>query len=117
MIRNVILIFCLIGISSFSFAQLAITSESYEWTITGATTREQLAEISKTLYANNYKFAYQPEFDGNRHILGLKYTLSNVDTGAVIGSGEHMHLTLPNAKLKIHIDRTHNTSTSESSPN
>ena len=117
MMRNILLLFCALGISTLSFAQLSVTPESFEWTITGETTREQLSEVSKALYAQHYKFVYQPEFDGNRHILGIKYTLFQLDTGIEIGSGQNMQLTLPQAKLKIRIDRVNNTSTHESTPN
>ncbi|MFM7309977.1 MAG: hypothetical protein ACKOZY_05165, partial [Flavobacteriales bacterium] len=116
MFRHIITLVIAVSLSATIHAQLIVSPESYEWTITGETTREQLGEISKTLYANNFKFAYQPEFDGNRRILSIKYTISNVDTGALLGSGEHQHLTLPQAKLKIVIDRVHNQVTSESSP-
>lgn len=116
MFKHILTLVIALSLITTAKAQLMVSPESYEWTITGETTREQLGEIAKTLYANNFKFAYQPEFDGNRRILSIKYTISNVDTGALLGSGEHMHLTLPQAKLKLVIDRVHNQVSSESSP-
>ncbi len=95
-----------------SFAQNTITATEAHITITAATTRQDLAQLRTDLLAQGIDFRYNPQFDGQRNIIAITYTIT-ANNGAITGSGQHMSLKAPNASLTFHVNKTAGTCTFE----
>lgn len=108
--KNIQLLLAAILISTGLSAQSqnVITATEAHVTISGQTTREQLGQVRADLIAQGFKFNYSPEFDGERRLIGLTYTISAND-GQLNGAGYHKSLQNPNSSLTIHINKTQGT--------
>jgi hypothetical protein len=58
-----------------SFAQNTISQELVNITISSETTREDLMYLRNDLQAVGVNFDYSPRFDGNRHLVGIDFTV------------------------------------------
>lgn len=94
----------IIGIQS----QAQITATEAHFTITGETSREQLAQIAQELHAQGIKFVYRPSFDPNRRLTGIDFNIV-ANEGQLTGADSHKTLQNPNASLTIHINKTNGT--------
>lgn len=72
--------FLLLSVSSF--AQTLISDSQISVTITGATTREELAQTTNQLHALGIKFSYNPVFDGQRHLTGISFEVTGTNGSA-----------------------------------
>ena len=63
----------LVCASSFLFAQ---STSNVDVTISGQTTREQLAQMRKDLQLQGIVFNYAPQFDQERRLMSLRYKFS-----------------------------------------
>ncbi len=99
----------LVCASSILFAQ---TTGNVDVTISGQTTREQLAQMRKDLQLQGIVFNYAPQFDQERRLLSLQYRFSTTDN-AVIGEGSHEALQQPGANVTMHVNATTKTYSEE----
>jgi hypothetical protein len=107
------LLFTICFAAGFSaFAQNTITSTEAHITITGATSRQDLATLRSDLLAQGIDFRYTPNFDAERNLISLDFTVTAND-GAVSGSAMNMNMKNPNATIVFHINKTNNTCTSK----
>jgi len=58
-----------------SIAQNTISQELVDITISSETTREELMYLRNDLQAVGVNFDYSPVFDGNRHLIGIDFTV------------------------------------------
>jgi|JI10StandDraft_1071094.scaffolds.fasta_scaffold83931_4 ABC-type lipoprotein release transport system permease subunit len=86
-------------------AQNTITATEAHITINGQTTRENLAQIKSDLNAQGIVFNYAPDFDGQRRLVGLRYSVIT-NNGELTGEGYHKTLQNPNSKVTFHINKT-----------
>lgn len=93
-------------------AQNNITSTEAHFAINGSTSREGLVELRTQLLAQGFDFRYSPKFDNQRHLVGIKYTITAND-GALHGEGEHMALHNQNASITIHMNKSAGTYTAD----
>ncbi len=88
-----------IGLSSF--AQNIVSENDINITINGQTSREELAAYAQQMRAIGVDFLYRPQFDGNRHLIGIEYTLKAGST--IIGTVEQTNLKAAGTQTKFHI--------------
>lgn len=100
---------CALCLSVFS----QITDQEAHLTITGNTTREELGVMAQNCHAHGFDFRYQPQFDAQRRLAGIKYTFTTADK-SVKGEGEHMTLHAEGASLVLHLNKTKGTFKEES---
>lgn len=112
-LRNLITVL-LLAFSTSVFAQNVITATEANITITGETTREGLINIRTELLAQGFDFRYVPQFDGQRRLLSLTYTITAND-GALAGSGEHSALQADGAAIRFVMNKTNKTFVSNNS--
>lgn len=93
---------CTFACSEVFAQQQVITSETVDVTISGETTREQLAIINKEMRAQGLVFNYIPQFDGQRKLLSLQYKVSTADN-TLIGTGGHEALQTAGAQVRFQI--------------
>ncbi len=91
-------------------AQNIITATEAHITITTNTTREDLMHLRNDLKAQGIDFKYQPQFDNERKIVSITFTVSAND-GAITGSGAHTALKTTNASVTFHVNKTTGTFT------
>jgi hypothetical protein len=84
-------------------AQQSITPEAAHIVIDGSTSREQLADIHRQLYAQGIKMTYNPNFGPERQLFGLTFTITSGD-GLINGEGSHSKLNYQNAKVILDIN-------------
>lgn len=100
------ILFALVMTCTFALsAQNTITSTEAHFTINGATTREGLLQLRNELKAQGFDFKYMPQFDNQRRILSMTFSVTAND-GALQGEGGHTNLQNNNASLTIHINKT-----------
>lgn len=85
------------------FAQNTITPSQVDITITGQTTREQLAQLNKDMRALGLTFTYIPQFDNDRRLLSLQYKVLAADK-TVLGMGDHEALQTADASVNFHLN-------------
>jgi hypothetical protein len=86
-------------------AQNTITANEAHVTITGQTTREQLAQLRADLHAQGMDFQYSPVFNGNRQLESISFTVKAND-GQLTGTGDHKTLQNPVATLTFHVNKS-----------
>jgi len=86
--------------SSILFAQ---STGNIDITISGQTTREQLAQMRKDLQLQGVVFNYAPQFDQERRLLSLRYKFATSDN-VLIGEGGHEALQQAGANVTIHVN-------------
>lgn len=84
------------------FGQKTISAEVVDVTISGQTTREELALLNKEMRAQGLVFNYIPQFDNDRKLLSLQYKVTTTDN-TVIGTGGHEALQSEGAKVRFQI--------------
>jgi hypothetical protein len=89
-------------------AQNTINANEAHVTITGEVSREGLAQLKLDLKAQGYEFNYAPDFDPQRRLAGIRYTITAND-GSISGNGYHKTLLNPNSSLTIHVNKTNGT--------
>ncbi|MFN8777182.1 MAG: hypothetical protein ACK5XV_10480 [Flavobacteriales bacterium] len=87
-------------------AQQTITAEQAQVTINSTTSRQQLADLRASLDQVGIKFLYEPEFDNNRNILGIRYQLVDAASGTILGSHEIHNLQNPAVKTSFRLAKT-----------
>jgi len=98
----------LFGVMSLGlFAQQTINATEAHFEIDGSTSREELAALNNELYANGFKFVYQPNMAPDRTLHGLTFTIS-ANEGQLIGEGSHSKLNYKGAKITVDINKTTN---------
>ncbi|MFN8699498.1 MAG: hypothetical protein ACK500_06500 [Flavobacteriales bacterium] len=112
LIRFVLFAFFLCA-GSAVMAQNTVSAENVNVTINGTTTREALAELRMNLEQVGIRFWYEPSFDGNRQLLGIRYQLTDIATGAVIGVHEMHNFNNPTVKTTFRIGKTGSAWTAE----
>lgn len=95
-----------------AYAQNVITATEAHITITGATSRQDLATLRNDLMAQGIDFRYIPNFDAERNLISLDFTVSAND-GTVTASAMNMNMKAPNASIIFHVNKTNNTCTIE----
>lgn len=96
----------------FAIASAQVTSTEAHLNITGNTTREELGVMAQSCHNNGFDFRYQPQFDAQRRLTGIRYTLTTADK-SVKGEGEHMKLQAVGASITIHLNKTKGTFTED----
>lgn len=71
--------FLAIGATMISQDAVAQSQENVDISITDETTREQLWEMHQSLKAQGINFKYQPEFNQDRVLTGIKVTVITED--------------------------------------
>lgn len=104
--KNLVTLFVSVIFTFVAKAQISATDAHIN--ITGNTTREELGVIAQSCYENGFDFRYQPQFDAQRRLTGIKYTLTTTDK-SVKGEGEHMKLQSEGASLVLHLNKTKGT--------
>ncbi|MFM7105927.1 MAG: hypothetical protein ACKOW8_10440, partial [Flavobacteriales bacterium] len=104
--KNLVTLFFAAILSLGAYSQ--ITASEAHLQITGNTTREELGVMAQTCHENGFDFRYQPQFDEQRRLMGIKYTLATADK-KVQGEGEHMMLQTEGASLILHLDKVSGT--------
>lgn len=99
------LLFMTAGFSSF--AQSVVTSTESQIAITSATTRGELAQISRDLKAQEIVFKYWPKFDNQQKLASISFEVSG-NNGTLTGSGEHKTLQNADSVLRIRINKATN---------
>lgn len=105
---RMILVAALFAVGLNLSAQNIINANEAHVTITGSMTREALAQLKLDLKAQGYEFNYAPDFDGERRLVGIQYTMT-ANNGAISGNGYHKTLRNPNSSLTIHVNKTNGT--------
>ena len=104
--KNFVTLFLAVILSLGANSQ--ITASEAHIQITGNTTREELGVMAQTCHENGFDFRYQPQFDAQRRLSGIRYTLSTADK-KVKGEGEHMKLQSEGAALVLHLSKVKGT--------
>jgi hypothetical protein len=99
------LLFMTAGFSSF--AQSVVTSAESQIAITSATTRGELAQLSRDLKAQEIVFKYWPKFDNQQKLASISFDISAND-GAMTASGEHKTLQNADSVLRIRLNKATN---------
>lgn len=87
LIRTVLFSLALVaGIDAYS--QQTVTSTEVNVLINGSTSRMDLAQLRTNLDEVGIEFWYNPQFDGQRNLLGLSYRLTDSATQTVLGEAE-----------------------------
>ncbi|MFN0033040.1 MAG: hypothetical protein ACKVOR_12845 [Flavobacteriales bacterium] len=105
--KTLLLAVCLASTTGI-VAQNTITATEAHVTINSTTTREQLAQLRTDLLAQGIDFRYNPQFDGQRNIVSITFTIT-ANEGAVTGTGEHKMLKNTNASITFHVNKTDGT--------
>jgi hypothetical protein len=105
---RMILVAALFAVGLNLNAQQIINATEAHVTITGEMTREGLAQLKLDLKAQGYEFNYAPDFDPQRKLAGIRYTITAND-GAISGNGYHKTLLNPSSSLTIHVNKTNGT--------
>jgi hypothetical protein len=84
------------------FAQNTITQELVNISISGETTREELMYLRNDLQQVGVNFEYSPRFDGNRHLVGIEFTVK----GTGFESSYNLEQFAPNQAVQVNITRT-----------
>jgi hypothetical protein len=87
----------------FGTALFAQSSSTIDVTISGQTSREQLAQLRRDLHAQGIVFNYAPQFDNERHLTGIRYKVATADN-IQIGEGSHEALQQPGANVTFHVN-------------
>ena len=95
---------CVLSVTVYS----QITDQEAHLNITGNTTREELGVMAQQCNTHGFDFRYQPQFDAQRRLTGIKYTLTTADK-SVKGEGEHLKLQAEGASLNLHLHKTKGT--------
>jgi hypothetical protein len=82
--------------------QNTVSAETVDVTISGQTTREELALLNKEMRAQGLVFNYIPQFDNDRKLLSLQYKVTTSDN-TIIGTGGHEALQTSGAKVRFQI--------------
>jgi hypothetical protein len=90
----------LICMGSALFAQ---SNSNVDVTISGQTSREQLAQMRKDLLTQGIVFNYAPQFDNERRLMSVQYKFSTSDN-VLIGQGSHEALQQAGANVLIHVN-------------
>ena len=90
-------------------AQNIITSNEVNLTLSTSTTREQLFQLRNEMIAQGIDFQYTPQFDSNRNLIGIAYSVRTTAGGTVVcqsnnnvnltASAAHIHLVKQNGKF------------------
>lgn len=104
--KNLVTLFFAVILSLRSYSQITASEAHIE--ITGNTTREELGVMAQTCHENGFDFRYQPQFDAQRRLTGIKYTLTTADKN-VKGEGEHVKLQSEGASLTLHLSKAKGT--------
>lgn len=64
------------------------------------------------LLAQGIDFRYSPQFDAERKIVSISFTVTAND-GAISGSDQHMLLKAANASITFHVNKTEGTFTTD----
>jgi len=99
------------GIDSFS--QQSISSEQVNVVIHGGTSRQDLATLRTDLDQVGIQFWYNPQFDGQRNLLGLEYRLTDAATESVLGEATVSDLPNPTNKTAFILSRNNGTWTAQ----
>lgn len=104
--KNLVTLFFAVILSLGAYSQITASEAHIE--ITGNTTREELGVMAQTCHENGFDFRYQPQFDAQRRLAGIKYTLTTADKN-LKGEGEHMKLQSEGASLTLHLNKAKGT--------
>ena len=83
------------------FAQNTITQELVNISISAETTREELMYLRNDLQQVGVNFEYSPRFDGNRHLVGIEFTVK----GEGFESSYNLEQFAPNQAVQVNITR------------
>lgn len=100
-------------VSTSVFSQNIISATEVKITINGQTTREQLAQIRTDLLGQGLEFRYQPNFDSERHLIGISYTVVRNSDAVTLGETSVMQLQNPTMKSTFHLVKTGEVFTSQ----
>jgi hypothetical protein len=90
----------LLCIGTAVFAQ---STNTIDVTITGQTSREQLAQLRKDLQVQGIMFNYAPQFDNQRRLTAIQYKVSTAEN-VLIGEGSHTALQQAGANVTFHVN-------------
>lgn len=84
-------------------AVFAQSSNTIDVTISGQTSREQLAQLRKDLRVQGVVFNYAPQFDNQRRLTAIQYKVSTAEN-VLIGEGSHTALQQAGANVTFHVN-------------
>jgi len=97
-----LLVAAALTIGSSVMAQNIISSNEVNLTISSTTTREQLFQLRTDLIGQGLDFQYTPQFDANRNLIGIAYTVRTTTGGLVVcQSNNNVNLTATSAHIHL----------------
>jgi hypothetical protein len=97
-----LLVAAALTIGSSVMAQNIISNNEVNLTISSTTTREQLFQLRTDLIAQGLDFQYTPQFDANRNLIGIAYTVRTTTGGLVVcQSNNNVNLTATSAHIHL----------------
>lgn len=90
-------------------AQNIVSSNEVNLTLSTSTTREQLFQLRNEMITQGLDFQYTPQFDANRVLIGISYSVQTTAGGLVVCQSKnnvnltattaHIHLVKQNGKF------------------
>jgi len=97
-----LLVAAALTIGTSVMAQNIITSNEVSLTLSTTTTREQLFQLRNDLIAQGLDFQYTPQFDANRTLIGITYSVRTTTGGLVVcKSNNNVNLTATSAHIHL----------------
>ena len=89
-------------IGSTVMAQNIVTSNEVNLTLSTTTSREQLFQLRNDMIAQGLDFQYTPQFDANRILIGISYSVRTTTGGLVVcQSNNNVNLTATSAHIHL----------------
>jgi hypothetical protein len=93
--------------STTIFSQNIINSNIIQVTITGTTSRADLANMANEMKTQGINFRYSPNFDSNAKLIGIKYVILD-QAGVELGKAENMKLNVEGSKTQFRLRKEQN---------
>ncbi|MEN9942710.1 MAG: hypothetical protein RLZZ91_711 [Bacteroidota bacterium] len=97
-----LLVAAALTIGSSVMAQNIVSSNEVNLTLSTSTTREQLFQLRNEMIAQGLDFQYTPQFDANRTLIGISYSVRTT-TGGLVVCQSNNNVNLTAAAAHIHL--------------
>ena len=97
-----LLVVAALTVGTTVMAQNIVSSTEVNLTLSTTTTREQLFQLREEMIAQGLDFQYTPQFDANRALIGIAYSVRTT-TGGVVICQSNNNVNLTAAAAHIHL--------------
>jgi hypothetical protein len=88
-----------------AFSQQTISAGEVQVTISGSTSRMELAQLRTDLEQVGVRFWYEPQFDTERNLIAIRYDLADLAGNAALGSAEAADLQNPAVRTSFRLSK------------